>query len=150
MWNGWNKNAAAHAKLHIERFPRYDASYSYGQWHCTTESTEISMQACGSWFLFRLGAFTSAIEENLVKHGESRMQRWLSPIVCMLMHTVCQDIVQCMGIHYLHTWVLLWRIVIQSKTCRICHSKTSLLADRTMVFMKKKEAVLFCAIVAEK
>ena len=38
--------------------------------------------------LCRLGVFTSAIEEKTVKHGESRMQRWRSPRVCVLMHAV--------------------------------------------------------------
>ena len=33
--------------------------------------------------LCQLGVFTSTIEEKIVKHGESHMQRWRSPIVCV-------------------------------------------------------------------
>ena len=51
----------------------------------------ISMQACGSWFCTDL----ESSQALTVTHHQH-----------MLMHAVCQDIVWCMGIHYLHMWVI--------------------------------------------
>ena len=51
----------------------------------------ISMQACGSWFCTDL----ESSQALTVTHHQHT-----------LMYAVCQDIVWCMGIHYLHIWVI--------------------------------------------